>query len=167
MTGRDRNEEGVRAGREGRALHEVIEEQETLDDFDDFGAMSDAELDACLKTHGADPAAIRAGGKAQAEELFAARERLSWHGAMAEARRRVEALAEAVVGKARLSRAELLARLEAARTSARFAAPVAAMFHKKTAEASSDEELQALVEQLELLAQIDDQPDAKPDDEQS
>ena len=158
---RRQNDEAGGAERDDRALHKAVEEQEALDDFDDVFAMSDAELDACLREHGADPAAIRAGGKAQANELLAARARLSWHGAVAETRRRVEAIATSLASTARLTREELLARLEAARTSPRFAVPVAAMFHKKKPEASTDEELQSMVEQLELLAQIDqlDRPD--------
>ncbi len=156
MSGRDNDGKGAGVRPDGRPLYEIIEEQEALDDFDEIWAMSDAELDGLLASHGADPAAIRAAGRAQADELLAARERPSWHGAVAETRRRVEAVASSITAKLTLTRAELLARLEAARTSPRFAAPVAAMFHKKTAEASTDEELRALVAQLELLEKLDE-----------
>jgi hypothetical protein len=42
------------------------------------------------------------------------------------------------------------------RSDPRFQAPVAAHFREKSAEASTDEELQALCDQLELLAKLHD-----------
>ena len=52
----------------------------------------------------------------------------------------------------RLDRAQLLARLDAARKDPRFEEPVATLFQKKAPEASTDDELQALVDAIELLS---------------
>jgi hypothetical protein len=57
----------------------------------------------------------------------------------------------------RLPCAELLRRLDVARNDPRFATPVAAPFRQKTAEASTDEELQALLDQIELLRKLEEQ----------
>jgi hypothetical protein len=58
-----------------------------------------------------------------------------------------------------LSRDALLARLEVARLDPRFAAPLAAAFRNRTAEASTDEELAALLDEIEQLKRIADPHD--------
>jgi hypothetical protein len=50
-----------------------------------------------------------------------------------------------------------VARIDRARNDPRFTAPVAALFRSKTPEASTDEELQALLDQIELLAKLEDE----------
>jgi hypothetical protein len=137
--------------RDGAALYRAIREQEALDDLEEIDAMSDEQLDQYITTNGGDPAAIRAAGEAHARALLARRaanegtlERLEAFRAQAAAQRRGPAL----------PRATLLARLETARTDPRFAAPVAVLFQKKTAEACTDAELQALVDSIELLAKL-------------
>jgi hypothetical protein len=46
-------------------------------------------------------------------------------------------------------------RINQARADPRFTAPVAALFRAKTPEASTDEELQALLDQIALLATLE------------
>ena len=44
-----------------------------------------------------------------------------------------------------------------ARKNPAFSAPVQTLFQKKTEEASTDEELQALLDEMELLAKLEDE----------
>jgi hypothetical protein len=143
----------------GVALWKAIKDAEVQDDVDEVLAMSDAELDAFITSHGGDPAKLRARGEALAQELDARRDRLAWHGDMEKKLAGVRATAAAMKSAPRekLSRDQLFARIERARTDPRFAAPVAALFRAKTPEASTDEELQALLDQIELLAKLEDE----------
>ncbi len=139
-------------------LWKAIQDSELQDDVDEILAMSDAELDAYLTAHGGDPAKLRADGEALAKELDARHDRLAWHGEMDKKLddfRAVVATTRAAP-RPKLSRDELLARLKSARADARFAAPVAALFRDKTPEASTDEELLALLDQIELLAKLEE-----------
>lgn len=137
-------------GRDGVALWRAIKEQEVEDDIAEIEAMSDEELDCHISDNGGDPKAIRARGQALAKSLLARQQ--AWQG---EVLAKLEALrAEAAARRElpRLPRAELLARLETARKDPRFEAPVTTLFQKKALEASSDEELQSLLDAIELLA---------------
>ena len=141
----------------GVALWKAIKESEVQDDVDEVLAMSDAELDAFISSHGGDPK-LRARGEALAKELEARNERLAWHGDMEKKLTSVRAAATALRSAPRepLSRKDLLDRVALARKDPRFNAPVAALFRNKTPEASTDEELQALLDQIELLAKLED-----------
>jgi len=143
--------------RSSAALWKSIQESEIQADVDEILAMSDAELDAYLTAHGGDPEEIRAAGEALAKELDARADRLAWHGEMDKKLDDFRSVAAAVraAPRLKLSRRELLDRLALSRTDARFAAPVAALFRDKTPEASTDEELQALLDQIELLAKLE------------
>jgi hypothetical protein len=140
-------------------LWKAIKEAEIQDDVDSVLAMSDAELDAFISSHGGDAAKIRARGEALAKELDARRDRLAWHGDMEKKLADVRAAAAAVrsAPREKLSRADLLERINRARAEPRFTAPVAALFRAKTPEASTDEELQALLDQIALLAVLEDE----------
>jgi hypothetical protein len=140
------------------SLWKSIKEAEIQDDVDEVLAMSDAELDAYITANGGDPAKIHADGIALAQELDASRDRLAWHDEMEEKLTafRAAAAAKRATPREKLSRAELFARIEQARKDPRFAAPVAALFRSKTPEASTDEELEALLTQIELLASLGD-----------
>jgi hypothetical protein len=143
--------------RDAVALWKAIQDSAVADEIDEIVSMSDAELDAEIKANGGDPAAIRARGQALANTLFARRARNAWHddaGAKLDAFRRDAAASRT---KELLPRAELLRRLEAARSDPRFATPVAALFRQKSAAASTDEELQALLDQIELLRKLEDE----------
>jgi hypothetical protein len=115
--------------------------------------LSRAELDAEIRAAGGDPDAIGRRGAALASKLLPERG-LDWK-ARAKAR-----AAETIkrVGEwpsfAGLTRTELLARLQAARTDARFSAPVVAAFRKRTSDESSDDELRAILEEVEVLRRL-------------
>ena len=140
-------------------LWKAIQDSQVQDDVEEILAMSDAELDAHLRANGADPAKIRAAGEALAKDLDARTDRLAWHGDMERKLAEVRAAATALrsAPRAALSRHDLLARIDLARKDPRFDAPVAALFRSKTPEASTDEELQALLDQIELLAKLEDE----------
>ncbi|HEY2515259.1 MAG TPA: hypothetical protein VGI39_30540 [Polyangiaceae bacterium] len=139
--------------RDAVKLWKVLQEQALEDDVNEILAMSDAELDQHIKANGGDPAAIRASGAALARELSERREQLAWQGEMHDELRAFQERAAASKTKVPLPRPELLKRLDAARRDPRFTAPVAALFRKKSAEDATDEELQLIVDQIELLAQ--------------
>jgi hypothetical protein len=138
------------------SLWKAIKESEIQADVDEVLAMSDAELDAYLTAHGGDPEEIRAAGEALAKELDARADRLAWHGEMHQKLDDFRAVAAATraASRPKLARRELLDRIALSRADARFAAPVAALFRDKKPEASTDEELQALLDQIELLAKL-------------
>jgi hypothetical protein len=140
------------------ALWKSIKASEVEDDVEEILSMSEAELDAYLTANGGDPAAIGAAGEALAKELDARADRLSWHGDMQKKLDAVRATAAAKRAGPReaLSREELSARIARARNDPRFAARVATLFRSKTPEASTDEELRALLDQIELLAGLGD-----------
>ena len=140
-------------------LWKAIQDSQVEDDVDEVLAMSDAELDAFISSHGGDPAKLRARGEALAKELDARTDRLAWHGDMEKKLAEVRAAATALRSAPReaLSRRDLLDRIDLARKDPRFDAPVAALFRSKTPEASTDEELQALLDQIELLAKLEDE----------
>jgi hypothetical protein len=142
--------------RTGAELWKALQEAEAQDDMNEVLAMSEAELDADIRANGGDPDAIGNAGAALVKELLERRQRLAWHGEMDDKVADFQAVAAASRTTEKLPRPELLRRLAAARTDPRFATPVAALFQKKTPEASTDEELQALLEQIELLAKIDE-----------
>lgn len=143
--------------RDGRALWRALQDAEAEDDFAEIMAMSDDEVDAYIAKNGGDPKAIRASGRALAAELSAQRERLGWHDTMTKKAQGYRDRAESKRQRPKLSRDELLVRLEAARNDPRFSTPVAAMFHDKKPEASTDEELQAMLDQIELLKDVDEE----------
>lgn len=141
----------------------ATEEQRWREEALAIEAMTSDEVDAELRAAGGDPAKIRAEGEALAKRLHA--ERVSAHDAplpwVAKANARLEEVramvAVGTVRKTKLSRGELLAKVDEARNDPRFAKPVAALFRKRSAEESSDAELEALLEAMELLGAIEDQ----------
>jgi hypothetical protein len=141
------------------SLWKALKEAEIKDDVDEILAMSDAELDGYIVANGGDPAKIGAAGEALARELDASVDRLAWHDDMEKklSAFRATAAAKRAAPREKLSRTELFARIERARMDPRFTAPVAALFRSKTPEASTDEELQALLDQIELLAKLEDE----------
>ena len=138
------------AKKDPAALWRTLKEQEIEDDIEEISLMSDEELDQYIASEGGDPAAIRARGKALGERLVAKQE--AWKTETIEKLDALRAEAASLRQQPRLSRAELLARLDAARNDPRFGEPVATLFQKKAPEASTDEELQALVDAIALLS---------------
>jgi hypothetical protein len=143
----------TRTKRDPLDLWRAIKEQELDDDLAEIEAMSEAEVDKYIADNGGDPKAIRASGRALAERLLS--QRLAWQEVMAEKLEAFRTEAAAAQRGPRLPRPELLARLERARQNPRFAAPVAMLFQKKTPEASTDAELQALIDAIDLLAKLE------------
>jgi hypothetical protein len=136
-------------------LLEAIDQAAADDDLAEIAALTSEQVDATIRAQGGDPEAIGARGAQLARELLERRKRLAWQG---EARRGLEA-AQAKMAQAprtpKLPRPELLARLAAAQKDARFSAPIAAAFRKRTAQESSDEELRRLLDEIEMLRMLE------------
>jgi len=145
------------AKRDAVALWKAIENAAIEDDMEEILAMSDDQLDAHIQSQGGDPAAIRARGRAFVNDLIEKRARTEWHGEAATKLGAFREIAAASRTTEKLPRAELRRRLDVARNDPRFATPIAALFRQKTVEASTDEELQALLDQIELLRKLDEQ----------
>jgi hypothetical protein len=82
-------------------------------------------------------------------------EPLPWEAEAAATLERVRALA-GTVRKTKLSRADLLAKVNEARNDPRFKKPVGALFRKRTPEEATDEELETFLEAIELLGKIEE-----------
>jgi hypothetical protein len=132
------------------ALRRQAEEAE----IDRFLAKTKDEVDAGLRAHGRDPAAVRAAGEALATKLRADRVRLAWQVEAAQALAKEQARFDARPPRyAGLSRDELEKRLAVARKDPRLAQPVAVMFRNRKPEEASEEELRAILEEIDALAE--------------
>ncbi len=131
-------------------------------------AMSGDEVDAELRSFGGDPVQIRAKGAALAAQLHkehtgesetstttSTTPPLAWEASAQAKLDDVRRLA-GTVRKTKLPRADLLAKVDAARSDPRFKQKVGALFRKRTPEESSDEELETILEAIELLAKIEE-----------
>lgn len=119
-----------------------------------YRTMSVADLDAELRAGGHDPDALRAEGARLAARLTADRERLAWQVDAAEALARQQARVDANTGRyADTPRAEVLARIEVACRDPRLAQPVAVMYRNRQGDDATDDELRALLEEIEALAE--------------
>jgi hypothetical protein len=139
------------------ALYKAIQDAAVADDVDEIFSLSDADLDAYITQNGGDPTRIRASGRALADSLLAQRARTAWHDDANAKLSAFRTLAAASRTTERLPRPELLRRLDLARNDPRFATPVGALFRQKTAEASTDDELQALLDQIDLLRKLEEE----------
>jgi hypothetical protein len=142
--------------RSPRETWDLIEKQTREDEINRFLAKSRDEVDASLRAAGHDPVAVRAEGEALAKKLLADRDRLAWQITAAEGLAREQARFAGRPSKyAGLSLAELQERVTEARKSPRFAQPVAVMFRNRKVEEASEEELRALLDEIESLAESD------------
>ena len=141
---------------------DAIRRQAESDEIDRFLKKSSAEVDASLRANGHDPAAVRAEGEAFVKKLRAERgelpgpvpDRLAWQVEAAEGLAKEQARFEARVPKyAGLSRAQLVERLSAVRAGPRFAQPVAVMFRNRKPEEATEEELRAILEEIDALGE--------------
>lgn len=131
-----------------RSPQEVLEALEAAAEMDRIEALSPEELDGELRAAGFDPKEVARQGEALAADLLAMRDRETGaaEGLAAERARLVRIAAR----RGKLSRTELVARIEQAKADARLPAPVAMMFRNRAAgEEASDEELEAVLTQLE------------------
>jgi hypothetical protein len=137
-------------------IRRAIDQAKGDDDLQAVGAMSPAELDASIRAEGGDPEAIGARGARLAEELLGRRKGLrsqaKAHGDVASALAKMKEAPRTPI----LPRADLLARIEAARSDARLRTPIAAAFRKRTAEESTDDELRGLLDEIEMLRKRDE-----------
>ena len=132
----------------------AIEAQGREDEIDRFRGMSNEEIDAELRAYGGDPEQIRKDGAEIVERLRKARDRLAWQIKAAEGLAREQARVDARPAKyAGLSRAELNALVATARKDPRFKQPVAVMFRNRKTEEASDDEMRALLEEIDALAE--------------
>jgi hypothetical protein len=140
-----------------RETWKAIEALARQDEIDRFVALPSAEVDARLRAAGHDPTAIRAEGALLAKKLGADRDRLAWQVAAAEGLARAQADFARTTGKyASLSRDELRARVMAVSKDARFAQPVSVAFRNRKAEEASEDELRAILEEIDALADGDE-----------
>ena len=135
-------------------LWKAIQEAQLDDEVAELEAMTPEQVDEYIRSEGGDPAAIRAAGRALGTELLERRSRNAWQVKTMAKVHAFRETAAAVMARPRLPRAELLRQIAAAKTDPRFREPVAALFRQKSPEASTDDELQALCHQLELLAKL-------------
>jgi hypothetical protein len=133
---------------------DALERQARHDEIEHFLAMSDEEVDERLRAAGFDPEQVAAEGEALANKLSDDRERLAWQVRAAEGMAREQARVAALRGKfAGLSKAELVARIKAAKSDPRLAQPVSVMFRNRKTEEASEDELRAILEEIEALAE--------------
>lgn len=135
------------------AVWQTLEARAAEDELARVDDLTGEELDRELLGAGLDAGRLGTDGAALAAQLLARRDRLSWQ---AEAQARLDHVRATVARRdprARRSRPELLAGIAAARSSPHLAQPVAVMFRNRSAEEASDEELEALLEELEALAE--------------
>lgn len=116
-------------------------------------AMTPEEVNAEIRAAGGDPEAIGRRGAELAKKLLAERG-LDWKTRAAARRAEMDKRAGATPSFAGMGRKELLARIAAARSDERFSAPVVAAFRKRGEEEATDDELRALLEEIELLRRM-------------
>ena len=144
------------AKKKDKATLDAIFRASEAEAIERYATMGDDEVDAELRAGGIDPVALRAEGDALGAKLAAQRERLAWKEPAAEELARARKIVRDVQSRrTRLPRAEMLARLTAAKSDSRFSGQLAAMFRKRTAEESTDDELAQLLEEIEILAELD------------
>jgi phage-related tail fiber protein len=132
----------------------AIEAQAREVEIDQFASMPRANVDARLRAMGEDPDALRAQGAALAKSLGASRDRLAWQAAAAEGLARAQArVAGRTAHDAGVPRDVLVARLTALRASPRFTEQPSLLFRNRKTEEATDDELRAIVEELEVLAE--------------
>ena len=149
----------TRGRRTPEELWKAIEEQSALDDMDEIAAMTSAELDAELAAAGVDAQAVRAEGAALAQLLLATRERET--PAHVEIVRARGLLAGRRDRRERLSRKDLLDRIARATNDPRLPERAMVQFRNRGVEQATDEELEALLEELEALPELHGQKTEK------
>jgi hypothetical protein len=147
----------ARAPRTPEETWEALEAAADEDEMDRILALTDEEVDAELAAEGFDPAAERARGAALARELLAARDRQAWQGPAHDKLEAARArFASRPPRRGKLPRADLLAQIERARNDPRFTGQATVMYRNRGGEEATDEELDALLTELEALADLVD-----------
>ena len=136
---------------------DAVRRQAEQDEIDRFLQKTPAEVDASLRASGHDPATVRAEGEAFVKKIQANQDRLAWQKEAAEGLAKEQArLAARPPRYTGLSHRELLERLTTARANPRFVQPVAILFRNRKAEEASEEELRAILEELDALAETNE-----------
>jgi len=117
--------------------------------------MSPDEVDRALDAAGGDAAGTAKRAAAQIDGLKERHARLAWQD---EARAKLAAsratLAAVRARRPKLPREQILARIDAAQKDPRFAAPVVTFFRKRTTAETTDEELEALLDEIEAAREL-------------
>jgi hypothetical protein len=155
------------AGETLDALRRLAKDDRLDDALADTRSKTDDEIARAIEAEGGDAKGIGERGAALAARLLERRERLSgWQeraaAALAKATARARQLPRTPPS---LGRAELERRLSIARADPRFTAPVAAAFRNRSAEESTDEELAALLDEIEILKGLAREPGEPGDGE--
>lgn len=130
----------------------------------DQGRRGRELVDRAVREGGADPEAVRARGTVFVAQLKE-QQRLAWQD---EARRRRDAMRERaskVAVPPGMTRDQMLRRLNELRGNPRFGAPILTAFRKRKPEESSDEDLRALLEDIEGLRALQDDDHGDDDDD--
>jgi hypothetical protein len=133
---------------------EIFDQLADEAELDRIKQQTPDEAAAELKGAGGDPGAVAARGAALAKILLAER-KLDWK---TRASARKDAMDKSIgewPSFATMPRKELMARVDAARASARFSAPVVAMYRKRGDEEVTDDELRSLLEAIEVLRRLE------------
>lgn len=137
---------------------------QSLTDLDDDlldPHFPEGAVDDELRELGIDPVALAKRG-AEVAATLREQERLSWQTRARERGARMGAIAAGVVAAVERSRSEILKRLDELRSANSSSGhAVAAAFRKRRPEESSDDELRALLEDMEALRAIEDK-DGEP-----
>ncbi len=131
---------------------------ELQDAIDRFTTMSSAEVEEYIRSNGGDPEGIRRRGGELARKLMAERQANAWQGEVVKKQETFRETLAAAKSRIRLTRDELLARIDAALRLLQSTGPVTANFRKKVTETASDEQLQALLDEIELLLKLNEKP---------
>jgi hypothetical protein len=136
---------------------DAIRRQAERAEIERFLKKTPAEVDASLRARGYDPAAVRAEGEAFAKNIQAQQDRLAWQKEAAEGLAKEQARLAARPPKyAGVPHKKLVELVAAARTNPRFGQPVAVLFRNRKAEEASEEELRAILEEIDALTESDE-----------
>jgi hypothetical protein len=137
------------------ALLATLHRMEMDDALEEIKAMSDDEVARAIEAEGGDPVAIGERGATLAAELLERRERLAWQADAAEKRERALARIAARPKGPRGTRAEMIERIKVA--SQELGLAIAA--RKGGAEAATDAQLEALLDEIEVLQALREEDD--------
>ncbi len=133
---------------------EILDQLADEAELDRIKQQTPGDAAAEMRAAGGNPEAVGARGAALAKILLAERT-LDWK---TRASARKDAMDKSIgewPSFATMPREELMARVNAARASARFSVPVVAMYRKRGDEDVTDEELRSLLEAIEVLRRLE------------
>jgi hypothetical protein len=129
-------------------------DERVADEMERIASLSKEKLDLELAAAGFHPEAEGAAGEALAARLL--EKRAEDAGAVDEIARHRARLARLQARRGRLSREELRARIARAKNDPRLPAPLVVQFRNRGTDEATDEELEAVLTELEALIEPDD-----------